>query len=366
MKIIQVTPYYPPHFGGMEQRIKELCQNLSKKGYNVEVLTSCIGYKACVENDKNLKIHYLRTIEFAQVPFIPALFFSLMRIPKDSIMHVHIAQAFVPEMVMLVSKLRGIPYVAHVRIDIQPSSFFGFLIPVYKRLVLSKVLKNSKEIIVLTNDYKDIISRKYGLDKQKIIVIPNATNFKIFKRKSYDFHNPIRLLYVGRLAVQKNIFSLLTALSNIVKYKSNVELHIVGKGEMKNGIETFVKNKSLQKNVILHGELHGMALINKYRTSDIFLLPSFTEVFSTTLLEAMANGLPIIASKIPGTTEILGKGKYGLLVDPDAKNIEKGIIRLIRNKKYARKLSYSGYERIKKFQISENLRSFEQLYGRIK
>jgi len=110
MNIIQVFPYYPPHLGGAEQRIKDISERLAKERHKVEVFTSDIGCeKGKLKNKKNLNINYLKSWEFAHTPIIPSLFSRLMKIPKDSIMHVHIAQALTPEIVWLVSKIRKIP-----------------------------------------------------------------------------------------------------------------------------------------------------------------------------------------------------------------------------------------------------------------
>lgn len=135
MKIVQIISYYPPHLGGMENVAKEISESLAKRGHQVKVFTSDIG---CPKNKqlksiKNLKINYLKSWEFSYIPVIRSLYNELVKIPKDSIMHVHVAQAFIPEIVYLVSKIKKIPYITHIHGDTKPSGKFGFLLSLYKR-----------------------------------------------------------------------------------------------------------------------------------------------------------------------------------------------------------------------------------------
>ena len=93
MKIVQIISYYPPHLGGMENVAKEISERLAKKGHQVEVFTSDI---VCPKNKqlksiKNLKINYLKSWEFSHTPVIRSLYNELMKIPKDSIMYIHVA-----------------------------------------------------------------------------------------------------------------------------------------------------------------------------------------------------------------------------------------------------------------------------------
>ena len=173
MKVVQVLSYYPPHLGGMENAVKGISENLAKRGHQVKVFTSDIGCKkGKLRLTKNLKIHWLLGWEFLHSPILPSLFFKLIRIPKDSIMHVHIAQAFVPEIVFLVSKLRGIPYIAHIHLDVEPSTKMGFLLPFYKKVFLQKVLSSSSKIIVPTKDYIDLVSKKYAISNNNTYNLP--------------------------------------------------------------------------------------------------------------------------------------------------------------------------------------------------
>ena len=130
----------------------------------------------------------------------------------------------------------------------------SFLIHPYKKIFLNKVLEDGRRIIVLNKDYKRFIIKEYGISSNKIFIIPNATEFKIVKKERINLNNPINLLFVGRLSVEKNIPKLIETVS-LLKDK-NIILNIVGEGEQKNEIQGLIKEKNL-KNVLLHGRKEG-------------------------------------------------------------------------------------------------------------
>jgi glycosyltransferase involved in cell wall biosynthesis len=360
MKIVQIVSYYPPHLGGMENAVKEISESLAKRGHQVKVFTSDIGCKKDkLTSTKNLEIHYLNSFEFAHSSIIPFLFFKLLTIPKDSIIHLHVAQAFVPEIVYLVSKIKKISYVLHLHADVGPSGKLGFLLPFYKNVILKRILKSSRKIIVLNNNYKTLVNRKYHI-LENITVIPNGINEEFFIDKRITSSRYTNLLFVGRLSIEKNVSKLVEAVSLL---ESRVVLDIVGDGEKRNEIEKLILDKKL-KNVILHGKKTGKDLIKFYKNADIFLLASDYEGLPLVLLEAMASGTPIIVSDVIGIRELVGK--TGILVNPPTpENFAKAINNLIEDKKLRNTLSVSGREKAKGYDWDKIIEKFEDVYREV-
>ena len=350
MKIIQISSYYPPHLGGQENVAKEISERLAKKGHQVEVFTSDIGCSKDkqLKSTKNLKIHYLKSKEFAHTPIIPSLYKELMKIPKDSIMHVHIAQAFVPEIVYSIWKKRKIPYVAHIHIDVEPSSWIGkIILKPYKRILLKKFLKNAIKIIVLTEDYKELINKKYRIDKSKIIVVPVGIKNEL-----------IHLLFVGRVSAQKDLKLLI---KSIAICKSKLILDIVGDGDLLKETKELAEQNNIN-NIVFHGRLTGKNLVKTYQNSDIFISTTKQESFGITYLEAMASGLPIITSNVLGVRNVVKNGYNGLLVEPTPQKIADAIEKLIANPKLRKKLAQNGLKEVKKYSWKEIIKQFERVY----
>lgn len=367
MKIIQITPFFPPHLGGMENVVKEISENLAKKGHQVTVFTSDIGCKEYkLVSTENLEIYYLNSFEIAHTPIIPSLFSKLLKISKNSIIHLHVAQSFTPEIAGLISKIRGIPFIAHIHIDVGPSGRLGFLLPLYKKVLLKKVLSSSSKIVVPSGDYVDLVNKKYAISKDKICKVPNGVDLNNFKSLPNKQNDPIRLLYVGRLSKQKNIPLLIRTFKIVTeKINKNIELDIVGEGEEKSKIIAMITAENLEKKVNLHGELRGGRLYEKYSNSDIFILTSDYESFGMVLIEAMASGLPIIATNIPALRNVVENNKTGLLVKPEPEDLAKALEKLINDPLLKEKLISNGLEEVKKYKWDDIAKKFEDIYEEV-
>ncbi len=262
-----------------------------------------------------------------------------MEMPQDSIVHVHVAQAYVPEVVYKVCKKRKIPYIAQIHIDAEPSSILGkILLKPYKKIFLKKFLRHTEKILVLTEDYKDLINKKYSIDKKRIITVPNGVGKEFFTKNRIKNKIP-HLLFVGRISIQKNPKRLI---ESIALCKSKFILDIVGDGELLEDTKKLVKEKGLT-NVVFHGRKEGKELINLYKNSDVFILTSNEEAFPLTLLEAMASKLPIIASDVKGNHDVIKD--VGILVNSLApENFAREIDRLFSDKKLYNQLSKQSLE----------------------
>jgi len=367
MNIIQINPYYPPYLGGAEQRIRDLSEKLSKKGHQVEVFTSNIGCPKDkqLKSTKNLKIHYLPAKEFAHTPIIPSLYKELMKIPQESVMHVHVGRAISPEISLLISNKKKIPYIAHIRTNSEPISLIGkIILKPYKRLFLKRVLKDAKKIITLNKDYKNLFAKTYDLDKKKFVVIPNSTDFKIIDKNKILIRKDIReILFVGRLTPEKNIDLIIKSI--FLLENREIILNLVGDGEYKDKLINLVNKFNLTNQINFIGILNRKDLYKQYLKSDLVILPSKVECFSSVLLEAMATGVPIIASDIPGTRSVIKNRYNGLLVEPTPEKIAQAIDKLIKNPKLRERLAKNGLKEVKKYSWDKIVEQTEKVYEEV-
>ena len=120
---------------------------------------------------------------------------------------------------------------------------------------------------------------------------------------------------VARLDTVKNQALMLKALRALLDQNLRVRLILVGDGPERKNLEQLTINLNLQQSVIFTGFQSQSA--NYLSLMDIFLLPSFTEGTSMTLLEAMSLGIPTVATRVGGTPEIVADGETGLLIESD-------------------------------------------------
>ncbi len=357
--IVQVISYYPPHLGGMENCAAQIAEGFVDKGYVVSVYTSDIGCSQHAVVPSKAHVHYLKSVEFAHTPLIATLFFRLLALPRHSLMHLHVSQAFTPEIVYMVSKLRGIPYIAHIHLDVDPSGPFGFLLETYKKVFLKRVLKSAAKIICLSEPQKQLIAAKYALPLESIVVIPNGVAEEYFVDKKAG--GTPHLLFVGRLAAQKNLALLIKA---VAQMQTKVFVDIVGEGEERANIEALIQEYGLQ-NITLHGMRTGQELLELYKSADVFVLPSLKEGVSLSMLEALAAGLPVVASDSPEIRPILAE--CGVLIqDPTATNYAQALDTLLSDKDKLQRLTTLSVQKARLYSWKSVLESIENLYKEVK
>lgn len=362
MKIVQVSAYYPPHIGGIEYCAKNISEQLAKNGHTVTVLTSNVGRgKPQTVKRGNLTEKYLTGIEFAHTPIIPSLPLELLRIDKESVVHIHLSHVYTELLVFIITTLRRIPYVAHFHMDVDASGRLGLLFKIYKRIILPYVIRKASKVIALSQEQREIVLKRYRAKPKNVVIIPNGVKNDFFmERIFYESDTPTNLLFVGRFALQKNIPRLLRALPLM---QHDVHLHLVGDGEKLPQIKQIIQELNIQ-NVTLHGPQNGKKLVDMYRKADIFVLPSDREGMPLVLLEAMAAGLLVVASNVQGIREFIKNN--GLLVNnPSPETFANTLDNLIGDQEKLQKLSNRGRAWAKNYSWEKLVHKIEKVYTNV-
>lgn len=166
------------------------------------------------------------------------------------------------------------------------------------------------------------------------------------------------LLNVGRLARQKNQSILLEALLHLPE----AHLLLVGDGELKSALQKKVVELQLEERVHLLGELESQDVLALLAACDVFVFPSLFESMGMAVVEAMASGLPIIASDIPAMREVLGEA--GILVPLDsAEKIARAIRQILDSSERADRMRKLALERAQIFSLEKMVNSYEELFA---
>src|ERR1019366_3647320 len=167
--------------------------------------------------------------------------------------------------VALVSRLRGVPFIAHVHIDAGPTTWLGFLLGGYQRVVLAKVLARAALVIVPTDSYRTLLIDKYSLDPSRIRVLPCGTLMKPREAMGSvpaPLGTPIRLLTVGRIATEKNLPLLIDTVGALInRDRLDVELDVVGDGPAHKQVARHISDRGLESRVHLLGRREGNKLV---------------------------------------------------------------------------------------------------------
>lgn len=360
--VVHVVPYYPPHLGGMENAAKAIAEILSKT-MPVDVLTTTCGAKGSplVERDGRLTIRRLRAREIAHVPLAPGLLIHMLRIPPRAVVHVHVAQALVPEMVWLGRRMRGGRFVAHFHLDVAPSGRFGHFFIWYKKRILGHTLRAAAKVITFSMDQAKFIERTYHVDPRAISIVPNGIGPEF--SPAYALGNaekhPLRILYVGRLSPQKAVPRLVKALAEM---SQPAQALLVGDGDERPKIEELLR-QHLLTNVRLVGVQRGAELVESYRWADVLVLPSDREGMPLVALEAMACGLPVVATDVVGNRELLSE--VGILVPPNPTDLALALDQLAQDAHQLAELRERGLAAVRGYTWERLVGRLERVYAEV-
>lgn len=155
-----------------------------------------------------------------------------------------------------------------------------------------------------------------GLDTIRLSRIPNGVEIPLHHERLYDPGRPFRILYVGRLTEEKGLDVLIEAAGMLANMHRRFELRLAGGGPLLTRLDAMIAGRALGDRVRLLGPLPPGEIPQELHDADLFVLPSRQEGMPGALLEAIAHGLPAIATRISGSEEIIDD-RIGWLVPPD-------------------------------------------------
>lgn len=349
MKIARIIEYFPPHIGGMERHGLILSQEQIKLGHKVDVF---IGY-----GDKKL----LPLIYKAPIYLLPlyskvrrfwfnywAYFAVNKRHKKNPYDIIHLHGDFVEAYFGgKLSKKLNIPAVLTIHAGLN------------KKLLNSKNAKyfeNIRKIICVSNEIAEDL-KSIGVPDDKLNVISSGIYLDDFKNVDEDkivalrnqYIRPI-IISVGVLRVNKGFKYLIEAFKSVKKQFSSATLLIVGDGPDRNKLETQVQNIT---GVYFLGRQNHDKVIEYLKIADIFVLASIStdsdrEGTPTSIMEAMAAGLPVVATNVGGVADLVKNARNGFVVDPaNSSELAIAIMKLIKSPGISGEMSVKNLEDIK-------------------
>lgn len=329
MKILLINYEYPPLGGGAGKATAAIGRELAAMGHAVRVLTTRFGTqppREVIDGVQVVRVNSRRRTIERSTP-VEMLSFMLRAVPaalseaRRERPDVTIAFFGIPSgPVALVLKLAfGVPYIVSLRGGDVPGSekdsrsrvLYALTGPV-TRLVwwqAAGVVANSAGLRALA---------QRTMQRRAVGVIPNGVDLRRFDGPRVESAPP-RVLFVGRIVAQKGLDDLVAALAMIADVAYTLVL--VGDGDARQTVETDVAAKGLSHRARFTGWLAHDGVAAHYREAAVLVLPSLGEGMSNVVLEAMAAGLPVVATRIAGSEELVIDGETGLLVpvrDPAA------------------------------------------------
>ncbi|MBW2999772.1 glycosyltransferase family 4 protein [Candidatus Woesearchaeota archaeon] len=176
-----------------------------------------------------------------------------------------------------------------------------------------KGLHEADQIIAVSNFTKRKIIEHYGINPEKVTVVHNAVEFNTNHFCDAKISSDEKVvLFLGRITIQKGPDWFLYAAKRVLEKDPHVKFVIVGSGDMEPDIIEKAAELGISKNVLFSGFLKGKDVDRAYAMADLYVMPSISEPFGITPLEAMRNNTPVLISKQSGVSEVLS---HALKVD---------------------------------------------------
>jgi glycosyltransferase involved in cell wall biosynthesis len=241
------------------------------------------------------------------------------------------------------------------------------------KLIIKAIYSKLDILITVSNKNKEAMIKNFGLPGNKIKVIHNCIDIDYFKNYNSNIVMELRNKYsindsslvfgtLGRLDEQKGHEYLITASKNVIRKIPNSIFIFVGKGRLKDQLIQKIRDNNLEENFRVLGYQENLPEI--LALIDIFVLPSISEGFPFSLLEAMAAKKPIIATNVGGVSEIITNDTNGILVEPkDSDALARAMINLALDKKKLKCIAELGYQKIiESFSLEKMILNTKNIY----
>jgi glycosyltransferase involved in cell wall biosynthesis len=337
--IITSAPFPPEE--GIGNYVYNLSKKLVKRGNRVTIITRGLKRTSWEKS--------IEGIEILKVPFVPiyplhvglhGLFVNaiLRSLPEEfDFLHIHSPLSPFIETSLPIILTIHTPMMVDAK-HIECNDFYSLVSRIVGRTVSYplelKLLRRSDLITAVSNSVaRDL--QAYGISGCKIKVVGNGVDAKIF--------TPIRnrskrqyILFTGRLSYRKGLFDLIECVRYVRDKFPDIPFVIVGKGPLLGRLIKKVEELSMKEAFIFLGYVDRQRLIKIYQEATLYVLPSHYEGLPTVLLEAMACGLPVVATAVSGNIDVISDGNNGILVPPRSpKKMADAICKLLSDVEFA-------------------------------
>ena len=364
MKIGIVSPYAYPRPGGANAHIRETYERLSELGHSVRIITAPWGddppARDVIQIGQAIAVPYNGAIGRITLSLrLEWLVRKMLERERFDIIHHH--EPLVPFLSMQVLDSARCPQVATFH------AFGGFSVSYWlgKSIGLHYLNKLDARIAV-SSAARHFVARYFPGDYR---IIPNGVDVAFYAdaRPFPEYRDgKTNILLVGRLEPRKGAMYLLRAYAQLKKKHPNTRLIVCNWGPQLGHMRRLIRKEGVA-DVLFAGRVDDRDKARFYKTADIFCAPSTgQESFGIVLLEAMAAGLPVVASDIHGYKRVVQRNVTGLLVEPKEPDaIAAALERLICDEGLRRRLGEAGARRAPEYDWSHVTRELLDLYGEV-
>ncbi len=364
-----------PTFGGSGVLATELGMALSDKGYEVHFITYELPVRLSQSFHPNIYFHEVKVPTyplFAFPPYETALASAMVNVILNNnldLLHLHYAiphasAAFFARQILKKSG-RDIPFITTLHgTDI---TLVG-KDPTYAPVVTFSI-NESDAITAVSENLKEETLRSFKIEKE-IHVIPNFVDIKRFHQTDKDHFKQMLAPAGERILVHVSNFRAVKRVEDVIKIFYNVKKEIpskllmIGDGPERQKVEDLARELDIYSDIRFLGKQEQISEI--LSISDLFLLPSATESFGLSALEAMACGVPVISTNAGGLPEINQQGKTGFLSNVgDIEDMSRHALHILSDDDQLKLFKKAAIAQAKKFEKQHIIPMYEKLYSEV-
>ena len=356
VRVLHILPNFGP--GGAERLVVDLMEAMDRERFEVAAVSLFPEDGSILEEEireKGLKVFFLNK-RLGPDPGIMAPLYRLIRDFKPHVVHTHLYVLRYALLSILLCRVPGRVHTVHNVAQKEVDAVGKWVHKVAFRFCGVVPVSISEEVAATVRSL-------YGahLDTPVIYNGIPTTRFSIEAPASSQ-REKLVLLHVGRFAPQKNHLLLIEGVARVLVKHPYIELWLVGDGPLRTEVERLVLEKKLQNHVRFMGLRRDIPEL--LAQADVFLLPSDWEGLPLVVLEAMAAGRPIVATRVGGVPELVEEGKTGFLVPPQAPDALAGaILRLAKDPELRRRMGEAARKRaLERFDIRQTAQAYGELY----
>lgn len=322
MRIVQVSPFFAPHTGGVESYVRNLAREFAREGHEVTVVTARYERRLPAEEiSEGYRILRARTLFVTlNTPFDPGMTRLLRHLDAD-VVHLHYPPPLTSYFATRGLAHRQTPVVMTYHCDLElPGGVGRFVAGAYQRFFLPPTLRRVDRVVVHTRSYGATSAMLRGRD---LTVIPSVVDLDRFRpgldarrlRRELHLEGKRVLAFTGRLVPHKGVNVILEALADL---PTDVVLLVIGAGPRLPSLVGLARRLDVEARVRFCPAVSDEELPLYLALADVFVFPSQNrlEGFGLAVAEAMAIGLPVVVADLPGVREVIEPGVEGLLAEP--------------------------------------------------